>query len=50
MKNMKLSALLLSIWLIGAGLIPILGLHFSGIEFIMGGLAIAAGVLTLLGR
>ena len=50
MKSMKLSSLLLCLWLIGAGLIQILGLHFNGIEYVMGGLAIAAGVLGLVGR
>lgn len=44
-----LGMLLLAIWLIMNGLIPVLNLHFDGLSVIMQGLAIAAGVLILLG-
>ena len=42
--------LLLGIWLILSGLLPFLHLGFSGLGVIMQVLAIAAGVLLLLGR
>ncbi len=45
-----LGMLLLGIWLILTGLIPLLKLNFSGFPVIMEVLAIAAGVLILLGR
>ena len=46
----NLGMLLLGIWLILYGLIGLLGLSFSGLPVIMAILAIAAGVLILLGR
>ncbi len=46
-KNLGL--LLLGIWLILTGLIPVLKLNFSGFPVIMEVLAIASGVLILLG-
>ena len=46
----NLGMLLLGIWLILYGLIGLLGLSFSGLGVIMAILAIAAGVLILLGR
>ena len=46
----KLGVLLLSIWLILTGLIPLFHLKFSGLDTIMAILAIAAGVLLLLER
>lgn len=45
-----LGMLLLGIWLIVSGLIPLLNLSFSGLGTIMAILAIAAGALILLGR
>ena len=42
--------LLLAIWLILGGLMPLLNLSFSGAGTIMAILAIAAGVLILVGR
>ena len=42
--------LLLAIWLIITGAVPLLNLSFSGINEIMAVLAIAAGVLILVGR
>ena len=42
--------LLLAIWLILTGLITLLGLSFQGLPLIMGILALAAGILILLGR
>lgn len=46
----NLGILLLAIWLIAGGLIPLLGLGSSGLAMIMSILAIAAGVLLLLQR
>ncbi len=46
----NLGMLLLGIWLIATGLIPFLNLSFSGLGSVMAILAIAAGVLLLLGR
>jgi hypothetical protein len=45
----SLGMLLLGIWLVLTGLIPVLQLNFSGFPVIMNVLAIAAGVLILLG-
>ena len=45
----SLGMILLGIWLILTGLIPLLNLNFSGFPVIMEILAIAAGVLILLG-
>ena len=47
-KNIGL--LLLGIWLILSGLIPLLNLGFSGLGTLMAILAIAAGAFILLGR
>jgi hypothetical protein len=47
-KNLGL--LLLAIWLILIGLIALLSFSFQGLDLIMAILAIAAGVLILLGR
>ena len=46
----NLGMLLLAIWLIMTGLVPLLNLNFQGLSLIMSVLAIAAGVLILLGR
>ena len=46
----NLGMLLLAIWLIATGLIPLLSLSFSGLGTIMAILAVAAGVLIGLGR
>jgi len=46
----NLGLLLLAIYLILQGLIPLLHLSFSGLSVVMAILAIAAGVLLLLGR
>jgi hypothetical protein len=46
----NLGLLLLAIYLILQGLIPLLHLSFSGLYVVMAILAIAAGVLLLLGR
>jgi len=47
-KNLGL--LLLSIWLILTGLIPLLHLSFSGVGTVMAILAVASGALILVGR
>jgi hypothetical protein len=41
---------LLAIWLIVTGLIPLLNLSFSGLGTVMALLALAAGVLIVLGK
>jgi len=46
----NLGMLLLAIWLILGGLIPLLNLSFSGLGTLMAILAIAAGVFILVGR
>ena len=42
--------LLLAVWLIVTGLAPLLRFSFSGMSTVMAILAVAAGVLILLGR
>ncbi len=46
----NLGLLLLAAWLILQGLIPLLNLSFSGLSTLMAILAIAAGVLIVVGR
>jgi hypothetical protein len=46
----NLGMLLLGIWLILGGLLPLLGVSLPGGGMIMAILAIAAGVLILIGR
>jgi hypothetical protein len=46
----NLGMLLLAIWLILSGLIPLLHLSFSGLGTLMAILAIAAGVFIVLGQ
>ena len=46
----KIGTLLLCIWLILTGLIPLIHLGFEGLGLLMSILAIAAGVLILLDR
>ena len=48
--NRNLGTLLLGTWLILTGLIPLLSLSFAGLGTLMAVLAIAAGVLLVLGR
>jgi hypothetical protein len=42
--------LLLALWLVLTGLVPLLNLGFSGLGTVMAILAIAAGVLIAVGR
>lgn len=42
--------LLLGVWLIATGLIPLLNISFSGQANLMAFVAIAAGVLIVIGR
>lgn len=42
--------LLLAVWLILTGLVPLLNFGFSGLATVMAVLAIAAGVLIVVGR
>jgi hypothetical protein len=46
----NLGMILLGIWLIMTGLIPLLHLSFQGLPLIMSILAIASGAILLLGR
>ena len=46
----NIGMLLLALWLILTGLIPLLNLSFSGLNSVMAILAIAAGVLIVVGR
>ena len=46
----NLGMILLGIWLTMTGLIPLLHFNFQGLSLIMAVLAIATGVLILLGR
>jgi hypothetical protein len=46
----NIGMLLLGIWLILSGLIPLLNIYFSGLGTLMAILAIAAGAFILLGH
>jgi len=46
----NIGMLLLALWLILTGLIPLLNLSFSGLGTVMALLAIAAGILIVVGR
>ena len=46
----NLGMLLLAAWLVLTGLIPLLNLSFSGLGTVMAILAIASGVLIVVGR
>jgi hypothetical protein len=50
MKLAKIGTLLLGIWLILKGAFPLLHLSFTSSDIIMSILAIAAGILILLGK
>ena len=45
-----LGMLLLSVWLIAMGLVPLLRISFAGLDTVMALLAIAAGALLLIKR
>jgi hypothetical protein len=46
----NIGMLLLAVWLILTGLLPLLNVGFSGMGTVMSVLAIAAGVLIVIGR
>jgi hypothetical protein len=46
----NLGMILLGIWLILTGLIPLLHFNYSGLGILMAILAIGAGILLLMGR
>ena len=46
----NIGTLLLAIWLVLTGLVPLLNLSFSGLGTLMAILAVAAGVLIAVGR
>jgi hypothetical protein len=46
----NIGMLLLAVWLILTGLVPLLRLSFSGLDTVMAILAVAAGVLIVVGR
>jgi hypothetical protein len=48
--NRNLGTLLLGVWILLTGLIPLLSLSFAGLGTVMAVLAIAAGVLLIVGR
>lgn len=48
--NKSIGTLLLGIWLVLTGLIPLLSVSIAGLGTVMAILAIAAGVLLILGR
>jgi hypothetical protein len=50
MKNKNLGILLLAVWLILSGLVNLLGIRIPGLPLIMGVLALAAGVLLIIGK
>ncbi len=45
-----LSNVTLGLWLIATGVIALLDIHFRGMHFLMGALALIAGVLTIARR
>lgn len=46
----NLGMLLLGIWLVISGVVPLINLSFSGLGTLMAVLALAAGVLIIAGR
>jgi len=46
----NLGILLLAVWLILTGIVPLLHLSFAGLGLVMSILAIVAGILLLVGR
>lgn len=46
----NIGMLLLAVWLILTGLLPLLNVGFSGLSTVMAVLAIAAGILIVIGR
>lgn len=46
----SIGLLLLAVWLIFTGLIPLLNFSFTGMSTVMAVLAIAAGILIVVGR
>jgi hypothetical protein len=46
----NIGMLLLALWLVLTGLVPLLNLNFSGLGTVLAILAIAAGVLIAVGR
>ena len=46
----NIGMLLLSLWLVLTGIIPLVSLSFSGLSTVMAVLAILAGLLILMGR
>jgi len=46
----NIGLLLLAVWLILTGLIPLLNFSFNGLSLVMAVLAIAAGILIAVGR
>lgn len=50
MSGRSIGTVLLCLWLIAEGAVSVLSLTFNGIHVILGLIAIAAGILILLGR
>lgn len=50
MSNRSIGGILLCLWLIAMGMIAVLHLQFQAMDVILGIVAIAAGILILIGR
>jgi len=50
MKKNKVGIILLAVWLIISGLVPLFNLHVVHLDIVLALLAIAAGVLLLLDK
>ncbi len=50
MKGRNIGMLLAGIWFVLTGLVPLLNIHVNHLHVIMALLALAAGILILLGR
>ncbi len=50
MANRSWGVVLLCIWLVAMGLIAVLDLKFASMNIVLGIIAIAAGILILVGR
>lgn len=49
-KGRSAGLIVLAIYLIVVGLVQVISLSFEGLPFVLGGLAIIAGLLLLLGK
>ncbi|MBD3386100.1 hypothetical protein GF407_14390 [candidate division KSB1 bacterium] len=49
-KTSKIGMILLAIWLVLKGLIPLLNIHIANLDLLMAILAVATGILIFLDR